>query len=122
MNMPFGPNDPNSLVALRARAMMPGMQTGPVAPHIPQPGFRPPGAGGAPGLPQQPQTPGMGLDPTMLAMMSMAMRKPGGNEQQVNDVLGAAPPGGNSDPFAQGAAQTADMQGGWLQRALKGLF
>ena len=119
--MPFGPNDPNSLPAMRGRAMIPGLMSGPVPMAKPTPGFRPPGAGGAPGLPQQPQTPGMGIDPAMLAMMGMAMR-PGGNEGQVNRTLDAAPPGGNSDPFAQGAAQVADMQGGWLQRMMKGLF
>ncbi len=121
--MNFGPNDANSLPSMLARHMAPGMIPGPVPQQQLTPGFRPPGAGGgAPGMQQQqPQVPGM--DPNMLAMMAMAMRRqPGTNEQQVGKTLDAAPAAGSSDPMAQGAAQTADMQGGWLQRAFKGLF
>ncbi len=119
----FGPNDANSLPSMLGRHMAPGMIPGPVPQQQLTPGFRPPGAGGAPGMPQQPQMPGMGVDPSMMAMMAMAMRRqPGTNEQQVDKTLDAAPAAGASDPMAQGAAQSADMQGGWLQRAFKGLF
>lgn len=125
MQMPFGPNDPNSLPAMLAR-MSPGMTPGPVPQQQLTPGFRPPGAGSAPGIMPQQQTPGMGMDPTaMAALMMMGKGGPGENEQQVNKILDGAPAGAQGDPMAQGAAQSADMQSGpfaWFKRTMRGLF
>lgn len=74
MPMSFGPNDPNSLPAMLAR-LTPGMTPGPVPTQQLTPGFRPPGAGGAPGMMPQQQTPGMGMDPNALAALMMASGK-----------------------------------------------
>lgn len=122
MPMSFGPNDPNSLPAMLGR-MSPGMTPGPVPAQQLTPGFRAPGMMGAPGMPQQPQVPGMGMDPAAMAALAAALGGTGENENKVNDVLDAT---GTSDPMAQGAAQSADMQGGgflsWIKGAMKGLF
>lgn len=122
MQMPFGPNDPNSLPAMLGR-MSPGMTPGPVPAQQLTPGFRAPGTMGSPGMPQQPQVPGMGMDPaSMAALMAALGSGPGENENKVNGMLDAT---GTSDPMAQAAAQSADMQGGmlsWLKGAMKGLF
>lgn len=120
--MSFGPNDPNSLPAILGR-MSPGMTPGPVPAQQLTPGFRAPGTMGAPGMPQQPQVPGMGMDPAAMAALIGALGGTGANEQKVGGILDAT---GTSDPMAQGAAQSADMMGGdlfsWLKGAMKGLL
>lgn len=88
MPMSFGPNDPNSLPAMLAR-MSPGMTPGPVPQQQLTPGFRPPGAGGAPGVMPQQQTPGMGMDPAAMAMLMMAGKgKPAGTRTGGDRDLG----------------------------------
>ncbi len=119
--MMLGPNDPNSLPAMLAK-MTPGMTPGPVPTQQLTPGFRAPGAMGAPGMPQQQQTPGMGMDPAAMAALMAGLGGVGPNENKVNGILDET---GASDPFAQGAAQSSDMQSGpwaWLKGAMRGLF
>lgn len=133
MQMPFGPNDPNSLPAMLAR-MSPGMTPGPVPQQQLTPGFRPPGAGGAPGVMPQQQTPGMGMDPTAMAMLMGSMGKPDGTRTGGDRDLGGyngAPvmtegQDANGNPIMlPNPNQDAGMGAGpfaWIKRTMKGLF
>lgn len=132
MPMSFGPNDPNSLPAMLAR-MTPGMTPGPVPQQQLTPGFRPPGAGGAPGMAQQTQMPGMGgMDPATMAALMGALGGQGDQRTAGDRDLG----GYNGSPtMTEGQDANGnpimlpnpnqDAGGGmfsWLKGAMKGLF
>lgn len=130
MPMSFGPNDPNSLPAMLGR-MTPGMTPGPVPTQQLTPGFRPPGAGGAPGMAAQPQVPGMGMDPSsMAALMGML----GGQDERTSGDRDMNGYGGNpsmtpgqdasGNPIMLPNPNAPDQSGmfGWLKSAMKGLF